>query len=164
MKFLVHLLFNNAYQKLKYTNKKLSTGKSFSEAPTLASTNPQYDKTLFIESPVQYMKTTSSEHVVYINCSECQNKNQFKYTTRSEPATPMYRTGNSMNNLWSHCGSVDKRIRASDKDLPVSNYKQQRISVLLVEITSGILLELGEHRGMGYSHVSNGVCNGDIPM
>ena len=24
--------------------------------------------------PVQYMKTTSSEHVVYMNCSECQNK------------------------------------------------------------------------------------------
>ena len=23
------------------------------------------------------MKTTSSEHVVYINCSECQNKKQF---------------------------------------------------------------------------------------
>ena len=23
----------------------------------------------------QYMKTTNSEHVVYINCSECENKN-----------------------------------------------------------------------------------------
>ena len=34
----------------------------------LASTNPQYDKRLFIDLPVQYMKTTSSEHVVYINC------------------------------------------------------------------------------------------------
>jgi len=64
----------------------------------------------------------------------------------------------------SYCGLVDARIRVSDKDLPVSNCKQQRISVLLVEITSRILLELGEHRGMGYSHVSNGVCNGDIPI
>ena len=36
------------------------------EALTLASTNPQYDKRLFIDLPVQYMKTTSSEHVVYI--------------------------------------------------------------------------------------------------
>ena len=43
------------------------TGKSFSEALILASTNPQYDKRLFIELRVQYMKTTSSEHVVYIN-------------------------------------------------------------------------------------------------
>ena len=39
-----------------------------SEALILESTNPQYDKRLFIDLPVQYMKTTSSEHVVYINC------------------------------------------------------------------------------------------------
>ena len=45
----------------------ISTGKSFSEALILASTNPQYDKRLFIDLPVQYMKTTSSEQVVYIN-------------------------------------------------------------------------------------------------
>ena len=44
------------------------TGKSFSEALILASTNPQYEKRLFIDLPVQYMKTTSSEHVVYKNC------------------------------------------------------------------------------------------------
>ena len=44
------------------------TGKSFSEALILASTNPQYDKRLFIELRVQYMKITSSEHVVYIKC------------------------------------------------------------------------------------------------
>ena len=53
------------------------TGKSLLEALTLASTNPQYDKRLFIDLPVQYMKTTSSELVVYINCFECQNKNKF---------------------------------------------------------------------------------------
>ena len=41
---------------------KSTTGKSFSEPLILASTNPQYDKRLFIELPVQYMKTTSSEH------------------------------------------------------------------------------------------------------
>ena len=50
------------------------TGKSMSEAHILESTNLQYDKRLFIDLPVQYMKTTSSEHVVYINCFECQNK------------------------------------------------------------------------------------------
>ena len=47
-----------------------------SEACILTSTNLQYDKRLFIDLPVQYLKTTSSEHVVYINCSECQNKNK----------------------------------------------------------------------------------------
>ena len=27
-----------------------------------------------------------------------------------------------MNNLLSHCGLIDAKIRASDKDLPVSKY------------------------------------------
>ena len=34
----------------------------------LRSTNPKYDKRLFIDFPLQYMKTTRSEHVVYTNC------------------------------------------------------------------------------------------------
>ena len=70
----------------------LSTGKSFSEALILPSTNPQFDKILFIELRVQYMKTASSEHVMYINCSECQNKNieNFVYTTCSELVVFMY--------------------------------------------------------------------------
>ena len=51
-----------------------SIGTSLSKAFILTSTNPQYDKRLLIDLPVQYMKTTSSEHVVYINCSECQKK------------------------------------------------------------------------------------------
>ena len=55
---------------------KEDTGKSFSEALIFASTNPKHDKRLFIELRVQYMKTTRSEHVVYINCFECQNKNK----------------------------------------------------------------------------------------
>ena len=50
------------------------TGKSLSEALILASNNPQYGDRLFMELPIQYMKTTSSEHVVYINCFEIQNK------------------------------------------------------------------------------------------
>ena len=64
----IALIQVNDFQKVTFT------GKSFSEAIILASTNPQYDKRLFIELQVQYMKTTSSEHVVYINYSECQNK------------------------------------------------------------------------------------------
>ena len=43
-------------------------GKSLSEALILTSTNPQYDKRLFIDLSVHYIKTTSSEHVVYTNC------------------------------------------------------------------------------------------------
>ena len=50
------------------------TGKSLSEAFILTSVNPQYDKRLFMDLPVQYMKTISLEHVVHINCSGCQNK------------------------------------------------------------------------------------------
>ena len=38
------------------------TGKSLSEALILASTHPQYDGRLFMDLPVQYVKTTSSEH------------------------------------------------------------------------------------------------------
>ena len=66
------------------------TGKSLSEALFLLSTNPQCDNRLFIELRVQYMKTTSSEHDVYMNCSECQNQNQFLYTTCSELIVFMY--------------------------------------------------------------------------
>ena len=55
---------------------QLCTGNFFSEVLILASTSPQYDKRLFIELQVQYMKTTSSVHVVYMNCSEFQNKNK----------------------------------------------------------------------------------------
>ena len=41
-------------------------GKSISGALIYASTNPQYDNRLFIESPVQYMKIATN--VVYKNC------------------------------------------------------------------------------------------------
>ena len=39
----------------------IRTGKSFSKALILASTNPQHDKRLFVELQVQYMKIVSSE-------------------------------------------------------------------------------------------------------
>ena len=42
--------------------KKFITGKSLSEALIFASINPQCDNRLFMELPVQYMKTTSAEH------------------------------------------------------------------------------------------------------
>ena len=46
----------------------IHTGKSLSEALVFASTNPQYENRLFIELQVQYMKISSSEHVVYSDC------------------------------------------------------------------------------------------------
>jgi hypothetical protein len=89
-------------------------GKSFSEALILIFTNPQYDKRLYwITSSVH--KITISEHVVCINCSECQNKNK----TCSELVIFIYWTRNSMNNLLSYCGLVDAKTRASDNYLPV---------------------------------------------
>ena len=51
---------------LENSNFLLSTGKFLSEELILASANPQYDKRLFFELRVQYMKTTSSEQLVYL--------------------------------------------------------------------------------------------------
>ena len=50
----------------KYEKYKRGTGKSLSEALVLAATNPQYDKRLFTELQVQYMKIARSEHVVFL--------------------------------------------------------------------------------------------------
>ena len=50
--------------------KHQGTGKSFSEAFILTSTNPQYDKRLFIDLPVQYMKSKSSEHGENMLCTQ----------------------------------------------------------------------------------------------
>ena len=47
----------------------LFTGKSFSKALILASTNPQYYKRLFVELPVQHMKTTSAENGKNMFCA-----------------------------------------------------------------------------------------------
>ena len=65
-----------------------------SDALILAASNPQYDKRLFIDLQVQYMKTTSSK------CSEL--------------AVFLYWTGKSINNLLSYCGLVDARISAPE--------------------------------------------------
>ena len=71
----------------------LSTGKFMSEALILESTNPQYDKRLFIDLPVQYMETTSSEHGENMLCAyivlnvKTKTKKQFVYTDRSYDLT-----------------------------------------------------------------------------
>ena len=61
--FIALLLMNYVDQLL------LLTGKSFSKALILASTNPQHDDRLFIELQVQYMKTASSEHAQSMLCT-----------------------------------------------------------------------------------------------
>ena len=109
---------------LNFSLTKISTGKPFSEALILVSTNPQYDKILFIELRVQDMKTTSLEHVVYINCSECQYKNkkkQFVYTTCSKLVVFMCWTCKSMNTLLSCSGLVAARISAFRFDTRTKN-------------------------------------------
>ena len=60
-------LFENP-ENVSITHGDVVTGKSLSEVLILESTNPLYDYRLSMELPVQYMKTTSSEHVVYTNC------------------------------------------------------------------------------------------------
>ena len=75
-----------------------------SEALILNSPDPKYDKRLFTDLQVQYMKITSSVHVVYTNW-----------------------TGNSMDNLLSYCGLVDARLRTSEKDLPVHEKLSNRV-------------------------------------
>ena len=65
---------------------------------------------------LNYKKNTSSEHVVYKYCFECQDKNEIFCT---QHVLNLYFPCNSMNNLSSYCGLTDARMRASEKDLPV---------------------------------------------
>ena len=66
------------------------------------------------------MKTTSLEHVVFINCFELSIQKQNNLF--SEFVVFMYWTRDSMNNFLSYFGLVDARINASDKDLPVHGW------------------------------------------
>ena len=100
-----------------------------SEALILGSTNPQYDKRLFFDMPVQYQKTTRSEHVVYkiVFCFDIQNN------ICTQDYMNLYLSGNSMNNLSSHCGLNDLRMRASDSNLPVHTSLKFEIKCVSVE-------------------------------
>ena len=57
-------------------------GKSVSEALILETSNPQYDKRLFIEFPEKYKFITCCVKFGY--CFECQNNNKNIHTTCSE--------------------------------------------------------------------------------
>ena len=81
-------------------------GKSMTEV------NPQDGERL----PLNFMKNTSSKHVVYKNCFCFDIQNNIC----TQHVLNLYFSGNSMNNLSSYCGLTDSRMRASEKDLPVS--------------------------------------------
>ena len=90
------------------------TGKSFSEALILATTNPQYDKRLFIDQAQNMLCTwivlkvkTKTKKPIYVH-------------TMFWACSFHARTGKSIhNNFLSYCGLVVARISASEKDLPV---------------------------------------------
>ena len=82
------------------------------------------------------MGRTWVEHVVYISCSECQNKNkkQFVYTTCSDSVLSLEFSCTELviqwTIFWSYCGLVDARISTSEKDLPVPSLLKTFIIVL----------------------------------
>ena len=53
--FFPKFIFRKYIIRPNFAALKQYTGKSLSEALILGSTNPQYDKRLFIDLPVQYM-------------------------------------------------------------------------------------------------------------
>ena len=83
--------------------KTKGTGKYFSEALILASTNPQ---SIWHEN---YKLRTCSVHKLFWLSKQ-----------KTICVHNMYWTCNSMNNLLSYCGLVDARISAFQKDSPVS--------------------------------------------
>ena len=83
-----------------------------SEALILESVNPQYDDILFFDLQLLTQKNTNSEHIVYKNCFECQNKNkkQFKnecfwkkFTCTSDFHTFLQAWSSSRCNLTHRC-------------------------------------------------------------
>ena len=78
------------------------TGKSLSEALIFASTKPQYNKRLFIELQVQYMKIPNSN----LGRTCCEQKLFLKFRTI----------------LYTTCSPhVMQKRRASDKNLPLTS-------------------------------------------
>ena len=78
------------------------TGKSLSEALIFGSTMPQYNDRLFIELQIQYMKIPTQN----MGRIFCVQKLFLTFRTIS------------LHNMFSPCSA---KIRASDKDLPVTS-------------------------------------------
>ena len=97
-------VFFNPQKSFVSNHQNANTGKSFSEALILASTNPKYDKRLFTSSVHENWKLrTLSEH-----CSECQNKNkkQFVYTTCSESVLSLQFSCTELVIQWTICSHI----------------------------------------------------------
>ena len=91
------------------------TGKSVSEALILESVKPQYDERLFIEFQEKYKLTTCCvQKLFFCFCFDIQNN------ICTQHVVNLYFSWNSMNNLSSYCGLTDARMRASEKDFPLS--------------------------------------------
>ena len=91
------------------------TGKSLSEALLFA----EHGENMLCTEIVLNVKKISV-HKVFSPCSEL--------------GILTYCIFNSMNNLLSHCGLVDAKIRASDKDLPVYHLATMNINTLIASL------------------------------
>ena len=110
----------------------MCTGKSLSEAPIFASTNPQYDNRLFIELQVQYTKIPSSN----LGRACCVHK-----------LYPTFRTI-FVHNMFSPCSA---KRRASEKELPVLRVLYPKIHTLenfkfLLKLTKANIVDIGSTR------------------
>ena len=85
------------------------------------------DSTALIELKVQSMKITSSEHMVYINCSKCQKKPNLCI----QHFLSLQFTCIELVILSSYCGLVDAKVGASDKDLPVQTHMLMQLLINL---------------------------------
>ena len=78
-------------------------------------------------------KNTSWKNVVYENCFFC-----FCFDIQNNICTQhvvnLYFSWNSMNNLSSYCGLTDARMRASEKDLPVTHFKNTGLKLLFSDL------------------------------
>ena len=101
----------------------IRTGKSFSKALFLASTSPQYDKTLSSVHENWKLRTCCVHKLFWMSKS---------ISVLTQHVLPLFWAWNfhalfsctelvicTMNNLLSYCGLIDAKIRASDKNLPV---------------------------------------------
>ena len=62
------------------------------------------------------------------------SKQKQKNTFCTQHVLNLYFSGNSMNNLLSHCGLTDARMRASEKDLPVPEFGNSTTELTLTNL------------------------------
>ena len=108
----------------------IGTGKSFSEALILASTNPQYDKRLFMELPwklqAQNMGRTCSAHALHlvIECPLSVLSTANKYTERDVKKVPKI-SGDFHVHLCSCATALLYAMFYSKRNIPLINHYVQ---------------------------------------